>query len=284
MKRVQTRSGDGIDPTSKLLMRLFIFYSICICTLLASGCGSSARNDRIASPGIAGSTVDVVKKVIREDKLGIKTREDAIQFYINKGVSLYFDSKNNLTSFDCSRPGGLRDEDMKYIVFFPEAGAVHLSDKGISDAAFFYFQDLKKITALSLYNTSVTGEGFIYLTDKTGLIILDFGGSPITDRGLSFLSRINFSDYVIILNLKGSRISDEGMKYIEMMRIGKGRINLRHTAVTDNGIKRLAGFKNLVEVDLLYTNVTDSGGAWLREQLPGSNITWGELPPVWEKR
>jgi hypothetical protein len=247
-----------------------------------SGCGTNVRNADIDKTPAVEPYVDPLKKVLTEDKRGIKTRDDAIQFYINKGVSLYFDSRMKLTSFDCSRPGGLTNDDMKYIVFFPEAGAVHLSDKEITDDIFFYFQNLKKITAISLYNTSVTGEGFRFLTDKKELIILDFGGSPITDKGLSFLSQIKYSDNIIILNLKNSRVTDEGMKYIEFLKIGKGRINLRNTSITDSGIKSLAGVKDLVEVDLHYTKVTDNGGRWLKGQIPAANITWGELPPVWK--
>ena len=70
------------------------------------------------------------------------------------------------------------------------------------------------------------------------------------------------------------------MKYIKKIRFGKGRINLRHTSVTDAGITNLAGFKELVEVDLLYTEVTDRGGKWLQKQIPGANITWGILSPL----
>ncbi|HOP62609.1 MAG TPA: hypothetical protein PK906_04505, partial [Spirochaetota bacterium] len=64
---------------------------------------------------IKNERIDIVKEVIEKDTRGIKTREEAIQFYIDKGVSLYFDNSMNLTSFDCSRPGGLTDDDMKYI-------------------------------------------------------------------------------------------------------------------------------------------------------------------------
>lgn len=254
-----------------------------ISLFVIAGCGKGIKNDKTVNTAVIEYHDDPYKKVLNEDKRGIKTREDAIQFYINKGVSLYFDSRMKLTSFDCSRPAGLTDDDMKYIVFFPEAGAVHLSDKGITDEIFFYFQNLKNITALSLYNTSVTGEGFRFLADKKDLIILDLGGSPITDKGLSFLSRIKYSDNLIILNLKNSRITDDGLKLIELMRIGKCRINLRYTPVTDIGIKSLAGFKDIVEVDLHYTKVTDVGGRWLKSQLPAANITWGEIPPVWDK-
>ncbi len=221
--------------------------------------------------------VDLAQKVISEDKRGIKTRDDAIRFYRSRGVSLYFDPDMKLTSFDCSRPAGLTNEDLKYIVFFPEVEGVHLSDKNITDAVFYYLQDLKNLTALSLYNTSVTGEGFRFLTDNSGLIIFDFGGSPVTDRGIEYISQINFSDKVIILNLKDSKITDSGMKYIEKIRFGKGRINLRNTQVTDEGIKHLAGFKDLVEVDLINTAVTDSGGKWLEGKIPAADITWGVM-------
>lgn len=259
-----------------------IFNLIFVITMLfITGCVKNTQSDFVTEKVTIDQLVDPYSKVLKEDKRGIKTRQDAVQFYINKGVSLYFDNQMKLTSFDCSRPGGLTDDDMKYIVFFPEAGAVHLSDEGLTDEIFFYFQNLKKITALGLYNTSVTGEGFRFLLDKKELIIFDFGGSPVTDKGLAYLSQINYSDNLVILNLKNSRVTDEGMKFIKLMKVGKCRINLRNTLVTDDGIKLLAGFKDIVEVDLLYTKVTDSGGKWLKNQLPRANITWGEIPPQW---
>jgi len=265
-------------------MRFFIIISLLLSFLFYYGCSKHTQTEVIDKNKNIEAAADPVKKVISEDKRGIRTREDAIQFYINKGVSLYFDNNMNLTSFDCSRPGGLTDDDMKYLIFFPEAGAVHLSDKDITDEIFYYFQNLKKITTLSLYNTSVNGEGFIYLKDKTDLIIFDFGGSPITDKGLKYLSEINYADNIIILNLKGSKVTDEGMEYLKNMRIGKCRINLRHTTITDTGIKNLESFQNIVEVDLYYTKVTESGGRWLKNKLPGATVTWGEIPPAWEKK
>lgn len=259
-------------------MRRIIFLYTVIMVITFTCCGTSKHETKASLNRLSGETrIDLVRKVISEDRNGIKTRDDAVRFYRYKGVSLYFSRDLKLTSFDCSRPAGLTNDDMKYIVFFPEVEGVHLSDKNITDEVFYYLQDLKKITALSLYNTSVTGAGFNYLTDKSGLIIFDFGGSPVTDKGIEYISQISFSDHVIILNLKGSKITDEGMKYFEKIRFGKGRINLRNTSVTDKGIKNLAGFKDLVEVDLINTGVTESGGKWLKTKIPAANISWGVL-------
>ncbi len=98
---------------------------------------------------------------------------------------------------------------------------------------------------------------------------------------MAYLSQINYSDNLVILNLKNSRVTDEGMKFIKLMKVGKCRINLRNTLVTDDGIKLLAGFKDIVEVDLLYTKVTDSGGKWLKNQLPqGKHNLGGNTPQM----
>ena len=200
--------------------------------------------------------------------------------HINKGVSLYFDEKMNLTSFDCSRPAGLKNDDMKYIVFFPETGAVHLSGKDITDSVFYYLQDLKMLTALSLYDTSVNGEGFKYIIDNRELIVFDFGGSPITDSGLKYISQIEFKKHIIILNLKESKITDEGMKSISKMKLGQVRINIQSTQITDKGIEYLFNFKNAIEIDLRNCKISDTGVSRLKKAIPGASIIWGILPPV----
>ncbi|HOQ11753.1 MAG TPA: hypothetical protein PK104_05260 [Spirochaetota bacterium] len=218
----------------------------------------------------------LVDAIISQEDYSIKTRDEAISFYKAKGVSLYFEGNDRLRSFDSSRPCGLIDGDLKFLRFFPEVSGVHLSDREITDSVFYFLKDLKNISAISLYNTKVTGEGFRFLLDKNKLIIFDFNGSPIDDNGLKYLSLINYSDKVLILNLSGSKITDNGMEYISRINFGKGRINLSKTSVSDRGIRFLEKFKELTEINLLYTNVSQQGAMWLKSKFPDADVQWGK--------
>jgi len=249
----------------RMLLKSMLFFLLCL--------ASNVNGQQIVSGD------SIINQVISEDTAGVKNRNDAILYFKSKMKYFRLNKKNNLVSFDCSIPIGLTDNDLKYLVFFPEVSSIHLSDKNISDYPFYYFQNLKKLSAISLISTSVTGNGFKYLLDKSELESFNFSNSPITDEGLKYLSEIKYKNPIIILNLKGSKVTDTGMQYIAKMKFDRGRIILNGTSVTDEGIKHLAGFKNMIEIFLYNTKVTDKGGKWLESQLPDTTVYWGKQVP-----
>lgn len=214
----------------------------------------------------------------------INDRKLAIKYYEKKMGYLHRDNNGNLNSFPVGYDDNITDVDLKYLILFPELGAIHLYGKGITDNSFQYFQGLKNLRSISLNETSVTGSGFRYLVDKTELYRFDLSKSPITDEGLKYLSEIKFKNPVNELYLCESKVTDAGMPYIAKMKFDQGRISLSGTAVTDEGIKHLAGFKNMIEIILYNTKVTDKGGKWLEAQLPDTTVYWGKRKPVYDER
>jgi len=211
----------------------------------------------------------------------INDRNSAKEYYLQKKIlgRVQFDKNDYLYVFDCAGMDSVTDDDIQYIIFFPEIKAIHLSGKKITDKSIFYFKNLKKLRSIYLYDTNITGKGFIYLKEIKRLGGFVFDGSTISDIGLMYLSEIQYEEEVENLNLRNTKITDEGMKYIAKMKIGKAYISLFNTKVTDEGIKYLAGFKELKEIDLRETKVTDKGGKRLQEQLPNTEIYWGKYIP-----
>jgi hypothetical protein len=222
---------------------------------------------------------DLINKVITEEKIGVKDRQAAIEFYKKKIKYVYLDKKGMMHGFSYSKEYLLTNDDIKYLVFFPEVEGIHFSGIEISDECFYYFQNMKNLSGISLIGTSVTGNGFKYLVDKIELDNFDLRNSPITDYGLKYLSEIKYKNPIIGLYLDNSKVTDAGMPYIAKMKFDQGRISLSGTAVTDEGIKHLAGFKNMIEIFLYNTKVTDKGGKWLEAQLPNTTVYWGKHVP-----
>jgi hypothetical protein len=49
-------------------------------------------------------------------------------------------------------------------------------------------------------------------------------------------------------------------------------LSLSNSQVTNDGLRELAGLKNLAALDLRGTRVTDAGVAWVRQALPACEI------------
>ena len=222
---------------------------------------------------------DIIQQIKQNNAEGIKDRKSAIEYYKKRLGYIDIDNQGNFESFTCSKEDDIKDEDLKFLVFFPELGSVHLVGYKITDKSLIYFQNLKNIRSISLNETSVTGNGFKYLLDKVELYQFEFSKSPITNEGLKYLSEIKYKNPIIGLYLSESKITDDGMPYIAKMKFDQGRISLIGTSVTDKGIKHLVGFKNMIEIFLYNTKVTDKGGKWLEAQLPNTTVYWGKRKP-----
>lgn len=237
-----------------------------------------------------GNTANKQKQDIKNEQVKSKNSEEindrksAIKFYEKKMGYLHLDNQGNLNSFAMASEDHITDYDLKYIIYFPELIAVHLVGKDITDKSCVYFQDLKNIQSISLNETNVSGSGFKYLIDKTELDRLDLSDSPITNEGLKYLSEIKFKNPITEFYLDNSKVTDAGMPYIAKMKFDQGRISLSGTVVTDEGIKHLAGFKNMIEIILYNTKVTDKGGKWLESQLPDTTVYWGKHKPDDDER
>jgi len=223
---------------------------------------------------------EMQKKVIQEDKLNIKDGKAAVNLFSsmckkNYNKSFYSESEGKLKHFDCSKTS-LRDNEVKYLVFFPEITGIHLTGKGITDKSLEYFKNFKNINGFSLYDTNVTGIGFKYLKESTKMTIIRLEGSPFTDEGCKYLSEIKFEKSIMEADFSSTKITDEGLKCLSKINF-YGTLNLKNTAITDEGLKYLANQKELGEVIVIKTKVTKKGIEWLKKQVPGMIISYQEV-------
>ncbi len=89
-----------------------------------------------------------------------------------------------------------------------------------------------------------------------------------TDQGLpALLEHARFFPDLELINFVGSRVSDAGMERIaELRRFPKLRCVLFRCNITDSGLKRLADWKELEELDLFNcARITDAGMAHLKD-------------------
>ncbi len=244
--------------------------------IFATGC----KTDKMETKRDVKKDTAVIKISKEDNTLNLNSGQEVIDYYSKKcgsdyNKSWYLEKEGVLKSFGASTTP-LRNEDIKYLCYFPNIGSIRITGKGITDEVLRYFSEFKELGGLVLYNTSVTGEGFKYLKKSTKLDFLDFQNSPISDIGCKYLSEIKFNAPMVEVNLAGTNITDEGLKYLSKIRLGNA-LNLSETKITDEGLKYLVGQNNLVEVFLEETKVTKKGAEWLMKKLPNADISYGKL-------
>jgi hypothetical protein len=132
------------------------------------------------------------------------------------------------------------DEDVKYLLRFPEVEALFLFDAPITD------KGLEHLTRLSQLNN----------------LVLD--GTKITDAGLQHLIRLPRLD---ALALDRTRISDEGLVHVsKIARLVT--LSLGDTDVTDAGMEHLTKLSKLHCLYIARTKVSEKGMTKLKSALP----------------
>lgn len=148
------------------------------------------------------------------------TRDDAIKFYKSKSKKdsdIVFLSirelSNNVRKEDTYESIGLAsknvtDEDLKYIMFFPELEALHLSGARITDGSLKYFYNFQKLKILNIDDTNITDAGLKHLKDLKSLKELDLFNTKVTDKGIQELASVKS---LTLLMLHGTKVTQKGI-------------------------------------------------------------------------
>lgn len=203
------------------------------------------------------------------------------------------------------------NEDLRHLVFYPGFDALILDKTEISDAGLQSIGEMKNLEGVRLYDTLVSDDGLEHLVGLAKLERLNIACDPgclpsglrpvpaaqvrrnqITNRGLGYLTEL---PCLSSLSLKATRVTDAGLvQFIpEMPQINElslayldisdeslqaleslvwlERINLRHTAITNDAIVSLVCGKahTLRQLNLANTEVSDEA---LAECLPQSQL------------
>jgi internalin A len=119
---------------------------------------------------------------------------------------------------------------------------------------------LTNLTELDLFGTKVTDAGLKHLAPLKGLTHLHLVGSQVTDQTLTTLQEPGL---LHTLSLATARDGKRPTKPDDVIAI-----NLTGAKVTGDGLKVLAGFKNLTSLTLTPFEVNDQVLAALREANP----------------
>jgi hypothetical protein len=138
----------------------------------------------------------------------------------------------------------ITDNGLKSISKLPQIWSLVLDDTKISDEGCAALADLKQLSLLSLNRTRVTGHGLAALRDSDFDIYLE--GSPVTDQGVAAFAKE-------LKKLKLISLSETGVGDMAARAIAKLRdvedVRLSNTKITDDG---LAAFEGHPTLDSLY--------------------------------
>jgi Leucine-rich repeat (LRR) protein len=147
----------------------------------------------------------------------------------------------------------ITDKGLKEIAGLKNLTVLNVGLTTISDAGLQELRACTKITELTIYRTKVTDAGLKNLVPLKALAKLDV--SDITDAGLENLSFLNnLRELSLPSSYGSSSVSDTGLKHLAIHK-NLTMLDLRNTNVTPEGLRELAGFKELQELRL--STVTD---------------------------
>jgi hypothetical protein len=130
--------------------------------------------------------------------------------------------------------------------------ALDVSSTPVTDNGLHALERLQHLRDLNLSKTLVTDRGLESLKNARDLISLEVMNTSVTGRSLSVLPEASLKE----LLADDSLFDDAGM--VVLARQGNlVRVSLRNTAVTDDGIRHLAGMRYLRALDFRGTFITD---------------------------
>jgi Leucine Rich repeat len=132
-----------------------------------------------------------------------------------------------------------------------EITSLNLAHSDVTDKGLKQLAELKNLDALRLQETKVTDKGLKELAGLKNLTSLGLSEAQLSDANLHVLREIGLLHCL----LQASAGRDERPTSVEEITA----LSLCRSAVTDAGLRELAGFKNLTWLDLRETRVTDVG-------------------------
>ncbi|MGD9681743.1 MAG: protein kinase [Candidatus Obscuribacterales bacterium] len=133
----------------------------------------------------------------------------------------------------------LTDDGLRVATRFPLKNLSVQGCDGVTDAGMAFISKCRTLGILSIGSTRTTREGLKLLKELPGLVGLKFGVSdPISGRPVR-------------------KLDDDDLLLLSQL-VNLTTLSLRgQSKVTDAGVAHLSALKNLVEIDLSHTNVTD---------------------------
>ena len=202
-----------------------------------------------------------------------RTDEQALEAI---GATLTRDPDGTIRSISCYRNRQLTDSHLARIATFKQLSALDLRGTSLTDLGLKHVAALEGLEQLYLGGTRVTSEGLAHLGNLTNLKVLNLQDLPVDAD--SFTGHLGGLTSLSGLNLVGTDFDDAGLAALE--GLGNLKALVLPTAITDAGLKHLAGHVQLETLVLDKSGVTDEGLANLaplaalkRLSLRGTRVT-----------
>jgi len=160
-----------------------------------------------------------------------------------------------LESFDATNVD-LTEIDLSVLKSCPKLYDIGLVLTQFGDSQMARLQGLTRLESLRLSRTQITDVGLDQLQDMKLLASLQLANTRISDAGLETLQRMGFHK-LATLDLCGTGIGDVGLIHLKGSSVGY--LDLRETAVTEEGLKALKGLPQLVTLLLSGKQIGDTG-------------------------
>lgn len=145
---------------------------------------------------------------------------------------------------------------------FPELRRLEVDGTKVDDLGLEHLQNCRRLEILNLAETQITDGGLRHFRNLANLVELDLGGTRITDAGLIQLEGTQIQR----LYLYDTQVTDAGLLHIKAMPRLQTLV-LRNTRVTDFGVEYLSGLRELKELNVNLTEVTNEGEEKLHQSL-----------------
>jgi internalin A len=145
--------------------------------------------------------------------------------------------------------------------------SLYLPGTAVGDEGLKHIGQMTQLVNLYLPQTRITDAGLQHLEKLAALRVLYLDETDITDAGLAHLQSLN----LVALSLTETQISDAGLEQLK----GQTKLSmlyLRDAAISDQGLEHLKFLRNLVQLDLRKTGVTNAGVRSLQDALPNCKI------------
>jgi len=180
-------------------------------------------------------------------------------------INVRFDGLEKMQTLDCLKQCRVsqfsaatldfEDRHMKYLKAFKDLQIVDFEDTLITDASLPFLGSLKKLIALRLLKTNITGVGFDHLKNLTLLKELKLEGSDIKPGTIFKLKSL--MPQLTSLDIARISITKEDTAILKSLKSAKFLNLSTNKNIDNNSIKYLSGLNDLRSLALDDTSVTD---------------------------
>lgn len=171
------------------------------------------------------------------------------------------------------------DETLVIVKSFPHLKTLCIEDAQVTDRGMLHVGTLAGLEELVLSRTSVTEDGLKHFRELKHLRRFELPGLKFSANGLRTLTiNMALAETLHDLNLRSCTFEDPSLAVLTSFPALR-RLWLSNTNVSDDAVDHLKQLKNLKELHVNSTHMSESGFAALRRALPNARVVSEDPPP-----